>query len=459
MKKAQLDGFNDAKIAKFGPKFMRVIHEQLNYLPNQAQTMQDWLLIHPFANPTKITPAVETFYEQFRSGKSVEECAKARGVVTGTGVEYLNKAILGGLPFTKKDLHRAGVDDKTFAHIKSRLPKDLTEVTLRQVKDNCLPHITWDAIKLVLAYCRVRWHLDQHNCIYDDPDRAPTDAEETSKGETSKAAEPKTAEPNVNESCDADLLDDGDDDLLLEAEKSLLGLEEEDLPQPVPESVPESPVKAAGEQAKSSKILQSEIQTPEPELFDSDDDMLLKLEKEMNKDAGNTLYRAEQNFLNETQPPPATSSHPLSDPMFDSMDTPTWAAMEQLEQENEATTKMEKPTTVPEKRLDLKGDEQKPASAKSSQSEPETAAVSTSQPEENGARQKLKQRPEERREVNYVDSDSDGDSPPAKNRKVEAKGESVRVLPDWLAKKQPSNSNSTSPSTSFRFKKAKNKMF
>lgn len=261
MRKAKLDGLNEVKVAKFGPKFLRVIHEQLNYLPSQGKppkTIQECLEVHPIPGISiKITPAVELFHELFKTGKSIEECARVRGIALSTANDYLSRGILKGLPYTRDDIRRIGIDDKTFTHIQNHLPSDLTDVPLRQIKEACAPHLSWDVIKIVAAYVRLRWHLDKVGYKHLHPDHVEK------VGESSKSTElPSTVD--ANKSSDADFLDDDDDDFLLEAEKSMMELDDN------------SPPKASTITKKPSE---KDIVTSEPELLDSDDDLLLQIEK------------------------------------------------------------------------------------------------------------------------------------------------------------------------------------
>lgn len=435
MRNAKLDGLNDVKISKFGAKFLRVIQETLNFLPseeNPPESIADWLQIHPLPNVSdKITLTVESFYEVFSSGKSLEEAARERSIAVSTAYEYLSKAIHRGLPFTRTDMRRIGIDDKTFNHIQTRLPPDLSQVQLRQIKDVCAPTITWDAIKIVLAYTRIRWHLDNLKCSYVDPDKvkAQPKAVTTVIPSTSHAV-PVTA----NTSCNADILeDDEDDDLLLDAEKSLLG------------DIDTSPTKTTPK--PSAKVCERDVVTPDPVDSSNSDDDLLEIEKNAfgTNDISKSLCKAECDFLATTQTeqssalkktPASRSIEQYLDSDSSSMDTLMLSAINKLES-NSNTTK----DTITTK----------------NNSQPTSTTESSPKKLSN-------KRSHAKSEIKYASSDSEEDNElivgAVKKLKSDTKPTSSRVLPDWLAKNtkpapKPSTSSSTSNSSVFKFKKSK----
>lgn len=211
---AKPDGFNEAKIAKFGPKFLQAIHAKLKYVPSKSgetKTMRELLRYNPVGN-TKLTTTIIEVHQKFQEGMSPGEIAKQRNVQLSTVNGYLATAILCGLPMTKIDLVRLGIDQNIFENIRLHLPKSFEDgISLKSIKADCLPHITWDAVRLVGNYFYVRWHLNQLKQPYIDPDRDISPIRPTN---TKKASEEL-------KSPEQQLLDDDNDDLLLAAEAQI----------------------------------------------------------------------------------------------------------------------------------------------------------------------------------------------------------------------------------------------
>lgn len=212
MRDAKLDGYSDAKIAKFGPKFLKTIQEKLKYLPeeqsNRLPTMQELMEKYPISK-TKLSSTYMETYNALKQGKTTEEIIKVKPLAASTIHSYLSLCILHGLYITKEDLTRIGVNSETFEHIRLQLPPSFEEtVPLKVIKECCAPHISWDAIRLVSSYVQVRWHLDRLGIPYIDPDKKE------------KITTPKKSEqpkPNEIKSPEQMLLDDDEDDILLAA--------------------------------------------------------------------------------------------------------------------------------------------------------------------------------------------------------------------------------------------------
>lgn len=74
---------------------------------------------------------------------------------------------------------RAGVTSPLFDHISSFLPTtNLNDVLLKDLKEKCLPHVSYDEIKFVLSYQRVRVHLKSLGVKFIDPDSQELNQEE-----------------------------------------------------------------------------------------------------------------------------------------------------------------------------------------------------------------------------------------------------------------------------------------
>ncbi|XP_058467439.1 bifunctional 3'-5' exonuclease/ATP-dependent helicase WRN-like [Malaya genurostris] len=177
MKRAKLDGFSDIKIQKFGKEFLACIQQKLN-LPTKSDgtdglsTIQQALQHYPLAKG-KFSPTHQTTWNLWLEGRSVADIAKFRSLAEATVTSHLCEAIKHGFFFGWKDFSRVDVDRKMFEHIKSTLPPNLDGVKLTDIKNRCLPHVTFDQIKLVLTYVQLRNHLKSHNIQVENDAAAP----------------------------------------------------------------------------------------------------------------------------------------------------------------------------------------------------------------------------------------------------------------------------------------------
>lgn len=184
MKKIGLDGFSDAKISKFGNDLITTIQKCVKNT-KFAFTMRHALLQHP-QEGIKATDAVKSTYSLWSEGKTVSQIAVTRKIADSTVLSYLCTAIGSGFEFTKKDLSRVGVDEKILNHINKNLPDDLNgQVLLGEIKSRCLPSISYDHIKVVLAYMKVRQHIKTLPMTVIDPDKKEDEIESEDLGESS----------------------------------------------------------------------------------------------------------------------------------------------------------------------------------------------------------------------------------------------------------------------------------
>ncbi|XP_055586557.1 bifunctional 3'-5' exonuclease/ATP-dependent helicase WRN-like [Uranotaenia lowii] len=186
MKKAKLDGFSDIKIQKFGKEFLMCIQQKLNFLPNAAignginnnnneaggkLPLQAALLRHPLAK-TKFSPTQHTSWNLWNEERSIADIAKFRSLSESSVITHLTEAIKHGFPFGWSDFARLNIDQKLFQHIKANLPENASLLEggfkLTDIKNRCLPHITFDQIKVVLTHVQVRIHLNNLNVSFVD---------------------------------------------------------------------------------------------------------------------------------------------------------------------------------------------------------------------------------------------------------------------------------------------------
>lgn len=98
----------------------------------------------------------------------MSEIAKFRGLAEGTLSGHLCEAIKHGFPFDWTQLARMDIDRGLYQHIKSNLPESLDGVKLTDVKNACMPHVTFDQVKVVLNHVHVRQHLRALNVPFQD---------------------------------------------------------------------------------------------------------------------------------------------------------------------------------------------------------------------------------------------------------------------------------------------------
>ncbi|XP_052863680.1 bifunctional 3'-5' exonuclease/ATP-dependent helicase WRN-like [Anopheles cruzii] len=143
MKNAQLDGFSDAKLQKFGREFLVCIQQKLNFLPQQADRQQCSLT----------TTQLVTWNMWHLDRKSVAQIATDRNLAESTIIGHLCQAIQADCPFAKEDILRLGVDEELYAMIALLLPADLEQpYSLSALKEICPPEVTYSQLKLVLAF-------------------------------------------------------------------------------------------------------------------------------------------------------------------------------------------------------------------------------------------------------------------------------------------------------------------
>uniref|UniRef100_A0A182VQL2 ATP-dependent DNA helicase n=1 Tax=Anopheles minimus TaxID=112268 RepID=A0A182VQL2_9DIPT len=194
MKDAQLDGFSDAKLQKFGREFLICIQQQLSLLPGCSSSQQPTV---PDVLYDQLTATKSTSYGMWKNDKkSIADIAAVRNLKESTIVEHLCEAIRVGLPFEQNDLVRLGVPPDVYAAIVCRLPANFGEMcTLTSIKERCPPEITFNQVKVVLA-----WEKQKRSKTQYDP--ATPDV-------------PKGASEEFDNRALTDMLSDDDADLLM----------------------------------------------------------------------------------------------------------------------------------------------------------------------------------------------------------------------------------------------------
>uniref|UniRef100_A0A182SR50 DNA 3'-5' helicase n=1 Tax=Anopheles maculatus TaxID=74869 RepID=A0A182SR50_9DIPT len=196
MKDAQLDGFSDAKLQKFGQEFLICIQQQLCLLPGGGPSSSQ-----PSSQPVhqyeQLTATKSTSYTLWRDeNKSIADIATIRNLKESTIIEHLCDAVRAGLPFEERDLIRLGVAPDVHAAIACRLPANLQSCTLTSIKDRCPPEITFNQVKIVLVWEQQRRLGAKSTPVEENPIR-------------------KEPAEDLNNSFLNDMLSDDDEDLFM----------------------------------------------------------------------------------------------------------------------------------------------------------------------------------------------------------------------------------------------------
>lgn len=133
---------------------------------------------HPIAG-IRITSCHQRILDLLHARKTVSEMADSLGIQESTVMSYLALLIKNGQHISRADLKRAAnIDDELFDQIDAVLPKtyeSLMTATLTPLKQ-MLPdndNISYEHLKLVLAYRQVRSHLTHIGVEFVDPDEMP----------------------------------------------------------------------------------------------------------------------------------------------------------------------------------------------------------------------------------------------------------------------------------------------
>lgn len=199
---AKIDGMSEAKIVKFGQKFVTCILKWKRFLGADAidanpQSLEAVLQLNPYPG-VKVTACHERVKHLLDGKKSIDQIAAALSLKESTVISYVATLIKAGHPITKKDIRQYSMlDESTVKHIESHLPAGAAArvaIRIGAVKEQCRPDITYTQLSLVVAYHQVRAHLDALNVPYCDPDKVETkmEIEPASPAEPETAAKPKT---------------------------------------------------------------------------------------------------------------------------------------------------------------------------------------------------------------------------------------------------------------------------
>ncbi|XP_050100015.1 Werner syndrome ATP-dependent helicase-like [Anopheles aquasalis] len=256
MKNAQLDGFSDVKLQKFGREFLICIQQKLNYLPSQQPPVTTEQSNASFPGGSLSATQSQSWRMWRQEGKGVPEIASERRLAESTITNHLHDAIRVGAPFGKPDLQRLGIDDGLYATIVSHLPPNMEQppIKLTTIKELCPPEVTFDQLKIVIALEKRKPPKETKPTNVPSPESFPSSK---STPEATKPPEKKPHDPFDDEDDDDDLFDFNELDRL---EAAMVG--EKNVPSPpspvlVPMSEPRDPT-----EVHSPSILASTIPRP-----------------------------------------------------------------------------------------------------------------------------------------------------------------------------------------------------
>lgn len=210
MRAAKIDGFSEAKIIKFGQKFITAILKWKRFLAadtndgDDCDSMESHLQLNQYPD-NRVTVTHERVRYLLAQNKSVEQIAVELSIKNSTVINYISILIKAGVPYKKCDIRTfIKLSEDEMKHIEEKLPKDLTEmmsVRLSTIKQNCDENIEYDQIKLVLAYYQVRAYLMQQNLRFHDPDVVISGEEQSTKMEVETESSVNIVQWDDDDSC------------------------------------------------------------------------------------------------------------------------------------------------------------------------------------------------------------------------------------------------------------------
>uniref|UniRef100_A0A182NL71 DNA 3'-5' helicase n=1 Tax=Anopheles dirus TaxID=7168 RepID=A0A182NL71_9DIPT len=202
LKEAQLDGFSDAKVQKFGPEFLACIQQKLKLLPQATATTSTGTDDGAQKLGSSAGVSVSLFTVE---RKSPAEIATMRKLAISTVVSHLCDGIRAGVPFDQAELVRLDVGPDVYRTIAQRLPADFATCTLSSIKERCPPEITYNQIKVVLAWERQKKLNPAQEMKKEENDLSTAEKEPCV---VVGSDEEKPADVSLH-----DMLNDGDDDV------------------------------------------------------------------------------------------------------------------------------------------------------------------------------------------------------------------------------------------------------
>ncbi|VEN34765.1 unnamed protein product [Callosobruchus maculatus] len=176
MKGLKLHGFTQAKLNKYGPLFLKVTAEYakkflqkviVKTVPFNSGSghldLIDIMKNHPLPSAKRLTNSAMESYRFFSSGLNFEQVAERRLLGPTTVKDHIHCCMLWGYPislanFVSMDNARIIID---------AIKRGGMEL-FSQVKSNCPEHITYDEIKPVVNYVKVREHVKTLGIQYKD---------------------------------------------------------------------------------------------------------------------------------------------------------------------------------------------------------------------------------------------------------------------------------------------------
>lgn len=137
--------------------------------------------LHPM--PIEGVSSAIRIMDLIRGKHSITQMATSEGISSEMIIKRIVALIKSGNEVLKADINQlADVSEGLFQQITAVLPTDDTILTIfpNPLKQRLPDHITYDQIKLVLAYHQVRYHLNKLGFTYIDPDALEPRVEQTS---------------------------------------------------------------------------------------------------------------------------------------------------------------------------------------------------------------------------------------------------------------------------------------
>ncbi|CAH1966178.1 unnamed protein product [Acanthoscelides obtectus] len=174
MKYLKLNEFTQAKLEKYGPMFLKVTAAFADKFLNRNTVtpnanaflrtdLTEILKSHPLPHTKRLTNSTVASYEHFSSGLNFEEIAEKRFLSPATIKTHIYDCMLWGYPIRLSNF----VSMDNIGIILEAIKKGGTDMYFN-VKINCPERITYDEIKPVVNYVKVREHLKRLGIQYTD---------------------------------------------------------------------------------------------------------------------------------------------------------------------------------------------------------------------------------------------------------------------------------------------------
>ncbi|XP_045478951.1 Werner syndrome ATP-dependent helicase-like [Harmonia axyridis] len=167
LEKCHFEMFSEVKIHQFGQKLIDIIIEECGPGSNENEGITKMSIVEALLKVPlleKSSASTDITYNLFKQGKSIQEISEQRVMSPNTIFSHLVDCMKKGLPIKLEEM---GVD-KTKTLVILRAILETPGNLMTPIKEKCPPEISWNDLKVVMAYHNVRNHLMQNQIVYED---------------------------------------------------------------------------------------------------------------------------------------------------------------------------------------------------------------------------------------------------------------------------------------------------